>query len=162
MKIIRAVPFITTVLIMAVIFGFSSQSSETSSEISVDFTEHIVDSLPIIRDMSDAEKKEFVTGIHRFVRKAAHFTLYAMLGFSAAAMFFSIKPKRRALYIWLLAVIMSFIYASTDEFHQMFVGGRGPRVSDVFLDTAGSMFGGGMFFLIKKLFYKIRSFFLAS
>ncbi|MFN3966979.1 MAG: VanZ family protein [Endomicrobiia bacterium] len=31
----------------------------------------------------------------------------------------------------------SFVYATTDEFHQLFVPGRGPSPVDVFIDTIG-------------------------
>lgn len=159
MKIIRIIPFITTVLIMALIFGFSSQNSENSSNLSRGITEKVVNSLPVIKDMDEAQKKNIVLNIHKIIRKCAHFTLYAILGFSAAAMFLSIKPQGRMLYIWICAVVLSCVYASTDEFHQLFVSGRGGRVSDVLLDTSGSMAGGGLFVLARRLYFGIRRFF---
>ena len=33
------------------------------------------------------------------------------------------------------------IYASTDEIHQLFVGGRSGRFTDVLIDTAGGFIG---------------------
>lgn len=156
MKIIRTIPFITTVMIMILIFGFSSQNSEDSSNLSRGITETMVNSLPIIKDMTEAQKKTIVLNIHNIIRKCAHFTLYATLGFSAAAMFLSAKPQRRMLYIWIYASALSCVYASTDEFHQLFVSGRGGRISDVLLDTAGSMAGGGLFILARRLFFKIK------
>lgn len=158
MKIIRIIPFITTVMIMVLIFGFSSQNSETSSNLSRGITETVVNSLPIIKDMTEAQKKTIILNIHNFVRKGAHFTLYAILGFSAAAMFLSARPQKRMLYIWIYAVVLSCVYASTDEFHQLFVSGRGGKVSDVILDTSGSMAGSGLFILARRVFFKIKDF----
>lgn len=41
--------------------------------------------------------------------------------------------------IW--CVLLCVLYAVTDEVHQAFIPGRGPRVSDVLIDTAGSITG---------------------
>jgi VanZ family protein len=39
------------------------------------------------------------------------------------------------------ALLFVFLYASSDEFHQSFVPGRGPAFSDVLIDTAGGLTG---------------------
>ena len=36
---------------------------------------------------------------------------------------------------------MGLIYAITDEYHQSFVAGRGPAITDVCIDTAGVCIG---------------------
>jgi VanZ family protein len=38
----------------------------------------------------------------------------------------------------LLAVLLAYAYASSDEFHQSFEAGRGPSARDALLDTAGA------------------------
>lgn len=157
MKVIRIVPFITTFVIMAMIFAFSSQNSTESSHLSRGLTEKIVNILPVMRSMSAEEKTNIILGIHNIIRKCAHFTIYASLGFSAAAMFLSITPKRRMLYIWICALIFSCIYACTDEFHQLFVGGRGGKIRDIILDTAGGMTGAGLFILMRRLFFRLKN-----
>ena len=40
-----------------------------------------------------------------------------------------------------LALSIVFLYAASDEFHQIFVPTRTPLVSDVFIDTAGGAIG---------------------
>jgi len=44
---------------------------------------------------------------------------------------------RSALY----ALLFVFLYASSDEFHQSFIPGRGPAFTDVLIDTAGGLTG---------------------
>ena len=36
-----------------------------------------------------------------------------------------------------LAILFVFLYACTDEFHQLFIEGRSGRFRDVLIDTAG-------------------------
>ena len=47
---------------------------------------------------------------------------------------------------WLLCTC----YAATDEFHQIFVPGRTPKVTDVMIDSAGAALGIGMMFLLSR------------
>jgi VanZ family protein len=49
-----------------------------------------------------------------------------------------------------IALIFCILYATSDEIHQAFVPGRGPQVKDVFIDSAGSFIGIGMYELIGK------------
>jgi VanZ family protein len=81
--------------------------------------------------------------VHTAIRKCAHFTEYAILGFltwrlvhldSAFLAFSQCKQY------W-LAILLCALYASTDEFHQKFVPDRHPAVLDVMLDTFGAACG---------------------
>ena len=80
--------------------------------------------------------------IHHIVRKTAHFVEYAMLGLLAwrtvhfDPAFASFSPRR---HYW-FALLFCMFYASTDEFHQIFVPTRAAAVQDVLLDTCGSGF----------------------
>ncbi|MDD6485114.1 MAG: VanZ family protein [Clostridiales bacterium] len=142
MKYIKIIPFITTFALMAVIFMFSSQNAETSSQVSAGVTEKIVDF--IYRGLSQAQKTEKIEMLHYAVRKAAHFTLYTALGVSAAAMFGVIFSGRSRLGIWILAVCFCMLYAVSDELHQFFSDGRTPMIRDVLIDTAGAVTGGAL------------------
>jgi VanZ family protein len=81
--------------------------------------------------------------IHHKVRKSAHFVEYAILGvlvwralrFDPAFAFYSSRRQ-----FW-CALLFCLFYASTDEFHQIFVPSRQAAVQDVLLDTCGSGFG---------------------
>lgn len=82
--------------------------------------------------------------IHYYVRKAAHVTEYAVLGILALrALRGSVRgmPSRT---LWGMAWLLATAYAATDEFHQVFVPGRTPKVMDVMLDSAGAIIGIGL------------------
>jgi VanZ family protein len=80
---------------------------------------------------------------HHAIRKCAHFTEYAILGFLAwrivylDSAFSGVNQCRQ----YLLIILFCALYASTDEFHQKFVPGRQPAVLDVMLDTFGAACG---------------------
>jgi len=77
------------------------------------------------------------------LRKLAHMTEYAIL---FCLFYRSLKkttafPQKRSL---LLALILTILYAATDEYHQTFVLGRAGRVIDVGIDSLGAL--GGLIF----------------
>lgn len=87
--------------------------------------------------------------IHYYVRKAAHVTEYAVLGILIVrALRHVCGVSSRGLWsgAWLLATA----YAASDEFHQIFVPGRTPKVTDVMLDSAGVLLGLGIMLLRQK------------
>jgi VanZ family protein len=67
--------------------------------------------------------------------KILHFTEYALLGFLALP--YMSGSKQPLLY----AMVFCAAYASSDEFHQLFVPGRHGSPIDVLIDTAGSFTG---------------------
>ena len=73
------------------------------------------------------------------VRKTAHFTEYAVLGFfTYKAVSCDVLDRKKAV---LTAQLISTGYASTDEIHQMFVPGREGKVFDVMIDSCGAFCG---------------------
>lgn len=76
------------------------------------------------------------------VRKTAHFCVYGFLSLVAYFSWRSTLPRRaRWTFTWsLLALLITLVAASLDEFHQVFVPSRGPSVYDVLLDMMGGMF----------------------
>lgn len=120
---------------MVLIFCFSADNAEESTEKS-DFFVKILESLPIaVRD-----------NLSFIVRKTAHFSVYALLGFLVSGAF-SGKQKFYTLSI-------CFLYACTDEIHQYFVVGRSCRFQDVMIDTTGAFSGILIFMLIIRLLRK--------
>jgi VanZ family protein len=80
--------------------------------------------------------------IHFFIRKAAHFGSYGLLG---ALAFFSWRATWPAAPRWMfrwsaLALLLVAAAAALDEFHQTFVSSRTGTVRDVVLDLAGAIF----------------------
>jgi VanZ family protein len=68
------------------------------------------------------------------VRKTAHFSEYMILGTLLVAGFFN---RSRVAKTALLSLAAGFLYAVSDEVHQIFVPGRTGRFTDVVIDTLG-------------------------
>ena len=68
------------------------------------------------------------------VRKSAHFLEYmilALLAFNVLMMYFDINN------VLIIGIIFVFLYACSDEIHQLFVLGREGAIRDVIIDTCG-------------------------
>jgi VanZ family protein len=97
-----------SLLIMAVIFGFSSIPS---------------------REMPHFGLADFL------VKKGGHATGYALL---ALCNMRALGWQRNR---WPVAWLLAVIYSATDEFHQSFVPGRTPALTDIGIDALGAALG---------------------
>jgi VanZ family protein len=79
--------------------------------------------------------------IHFFVRKSAHFFAYGLLStFAFFSWRASLASARRWSLGWsVLALGLTLLAASLDEFHQSFVASRGSSWHDVALDMTGAI-----------------------
>jgi VanZ family protein len=99
---------------------------------------------PLLHWLFPHMSQAHVEAIHHVVRKCAHLTEYAAL---AVLLWRAVrKPVRNDSRPWswreaFIVVVIVFLYASTDEFHQRYVPSRTPMVSDVFIDTSGAAMG---------------------
>jgi len=75
----------------------------------------------------------------RLVKKGGHMVGYALLAIAYThGLASGARPTRRQLSV---AVALAGLYAITDEFHQLFVAGRGAAATDVLIDTVGATVG---------------------
>ena len=116
------------ILWAVVIFTFSTGTftSENTSRVII----------PALRWMFPHAMAETLALIHHVVRKSGHFVEYFIF---SLLLLHALRAGRRDFGMrWALIVILIVaVYAALDEFHQSFVPGRGPAVSDVLLDTTG-------------------------
>jgi VanZ family protein len=126
-RLIRERPWLKwlPVLLWAVIiFCFST------SIFSAENTSRIID--PILRFLMPWASAATIALWHGLVRKAAHFTNYAILFWLLVS-----GPLRTRPYA---AFVLCIVYAMLDETHQIFVPGRTPTLYDVALDSTGALF----------------------
>ncbi|MBQ3466792.1 MAG: VanZ family protein, partial [Oscillospiraceae bacterium] len=64
-----------------------------------------------------------------------------MLAIPAFGFFRELLPGQRRWPAFLTGLLFCFLYACSDEFHQLFVPGRAGMFSDVLIDTVGVLFG---------------------
>lgn len=124
---------------MTIIFLFSHQSGNVSEEVSSGVLSFFTNLLPF-------ELSSY------FIRKMAHFMEYMVLGILIILLYYEyVKVSKKEFICCLLVCIL---YACSDEFHQMFVAGRSPKVFDVMIDTIGSLTGIYFVYFIRNNFLK--------
>ena len=77
----------------------------------------------------------------RLMRKSAHFIAYLVLGFLVSH---ALKNEASRASAWKrrgASLLLCVAYAFSDEFHQLFVPGRGPLLKDVLIDGSGAALG---------------------
>ena len=149
----RPLLLLLLVLQMIVIFTMSSFGSDSSNAQSNQII-HVLHQ--VFPNLSNDHSFFGVSNLVFIVRKAAHFTEYAILGL----LFFLVY---RAYFVKLtnakfsnakflfFALCSSFLYACTDELHQLFVSGRSGQFTDVLIDTLGALFGCLLVMIIRRL-----------
>lgn len=127
----RVIMTVLTVAAIAAIFYNSSldalESTEQSSPLT-DWINGILARLPIPFGVTE-----------NFVRKAAHFTEYAILGVMLSVTYHLYLRKRKS--VLLAALPTGAGVAICDELIQLIPAGRSAQVSDVLLDCCGILFG---------------------
>lgn len=136
---------------MGVIFAFSSQSDTESSEVSGRVSYQLVEgwNTAFQLEHTEAELEAAALRIEFPVRKCAHMTEYAILALLVLASI-AVWRGRSAVKHYGLALLTAFLYACTDEFHQLFISGRAGRFTDVLIDTTGAFLGLFLVYLIVR------------
>ncbi len=135
---------ILAILWMIVIFYLSHQPANISSAQSGTVIE-LLKNMPfigsIISYMLEIEIAEFV------IRKSAHMFAYFVLAILFfKAMYKGIDIKK----VYTKAFIFTFLYACTDEIHQLFIPGRSGEFRDVLVDSTGALIGLLVIYIIRK------------
>lgn len=78
-----------------------------------------------------------INQVHFLVRKAGHFTEYAVLALLAARAFRGSSRSVLGLKWWLASFALVACWALLDEYHQSFVPSRTASIYDSLLDMAG-------------------------
>lgn len=138
---LRIISIVFIILISVTIFGFSAQNGESSGSLSKSIIIKIADILNVNKN-----RTKFEDIGEKIIRKLAHFTIYAFLGICIATFITTFKMKEKLQVI--CSIIWSFLYAGTDEIHQLFSPGRHGSFGDVLLDTIGAGVGICIVFII--------------
>lgn len=150
-KIYTVILVILLVILYAVIFGFSAQTGEESGGLSHMVSKGLVQLADFFstKEWMEWEIDSKAAMIDLLVRKAAHFSEYAILGvleYGLAVLWL----KKGAGRIVLTAGIL-FLSGALDELHQMFVPGRYASLWDVLLDTVGGCAGMLLFSVVYRI-----------
>ena len=154
MKRFRIILFSALVLLtVCFIFSNSVQSRGASIERSSTV-------MAWIKPLLDPHDRISDSVFHHYLRKAAHFTEFAALGFFLMGLSDSFAWKRKNRGRLLLPLLGALCVAASDETIQLFSSARGPGIRDVLIDFCGASFGIlcmlGLLLLIRRFRHDAR------
>ena len=129
--------FLIPVCIMILIFMFSAQAGKESLELSNGLLHEILTTVCGLFGMENADIGSLTQLFSTFIRKTAHFSIYAFLGISLYISIYFNDIKK----VFLTSEAVAVFYAITDELHQCFVPGRDGNIIDVLIDSSGALIG---------------------
>ncbi len=133
-RILLALPML---IVVSLIFSFSAADGQQSGSLSLAIAEWVSDVLDVIGINVSASV------LHLPIRKFAHMSEYALLAITAMWAFYGMNKR------YIIAFVVSVLFAVSDELHQLYVPDRAGTFVDVFIDAAGMCIG--------LIFYKVIS-----
>jgi VanZ family protein len=125
----RIAPWLLVLLWAAVMFNFSTD------KFSAAHTSRFI--VPFLQWLFPHASPDTIDTLHELVRKCAHVFEYSVL---SILLFRAVQAPAKGWTIrWAgIALLLTAIFAASDEFHQTFVPSRGASVWDVLLDTTAA------------------------
>lgn len=147
------ISIIIVILWLVVIFVFSSMNENTSHIQSQKVVQKIYTSKQIVENNKIIKKNKY----DQKIRKIAHVTEFAILNILLVNLIYQLKEKFKLKYL-IISIILTFVYACTDEIHQIFVQGRTSSFIDVLIDTIGAITTSLIIYIIYKInLHKIKT-----
>lgn len=140
------------------IFYFSSQNGDTSSDTSGGFISFFCELLvPSFSGFDGENRTEFVESLQHIVRKCAHYSIYFILAIFLLQFFLTFKRLRKKIWRpFIVSWAFCILYAATDELHQYFVPERSSQITDVAIDSLGALSALLISALIFALWHKFK------
>lgn len=155
------VSWLMVIIWMCFIFYLSSMNSYESNHHSkktitsvIEKTVDTTNKFKITDEHPTKKREEVMTEkLNKPLRKVAHASVYFVL---AIFVMYALKATssyfdKKIIITVLITLIVCIFYASSDEYHQVFVSGRTGQFIDVVIDTFGSTLGIISILGVKKL-----------
>ncbi len=141
--IIRMISLILSIATALMIYSFSADTAEESSNMSGNIADKVLDAVGYDKEtMPPVEYEKIKTKTEFSIRKLAHFSEYGIFGCFLCMFFLTFERFGKKKYpAFLCSLGISVPYAVFDEWHQSFVPGRGPGFRDVLIDSSGALCG---------------------
>lgn len=140
----KIIKYTLLIIWMIIIFLFSNQPAKESGKLSDSFLEKTI--TIFYKDINTEKKEQLIKKYGLITRKLAHFTIYLVLGVLMLSTISEYNIKTKIL----VSITLCFLYALSDEIHQLFIIGRSGEFKDVLIDTAGSFIGINIYNIINK------------
>lgn len=143
----KVIKFTLVVCCMLIIFMFSSDSGTASSKKSDSVIINLVEVISN-KKVNNKDRDKYIEKYVFPVRKCAHFTIYLILGILVISLLSEYRILNFKTVLYTLLIV--FLYACSDEFHQLFVSGRSSEIRDVLIDSSGGFIGSYLYYLFRR------------
>lgn len=139
--LLKPLSFIPAILLMMMIYHFSAQPADVSSQLSYKVSYKIVETADYVfeTNLDYWQMDSWAQHIHGVTRKLAHMTEYFALAIAVSFPLYVYGVH--GILLMLLAGMICVGFAAGDEYHQSFISGRSPSVRDVGIDSFGIFWG---------------------
>lgn len=137
-----------------IIFSFSAEDATKSEHRSDEVIINAVETITR-EEIPENQRQKIIDEYIVIVRKSAHFFLYFILAIIVFTLYKRIFGLNSKTFIY--TIIFCFIYACSDEIHQLFISGRTARIFDIFVDTSGALLSTTILTLIFYLKNKLNT-----
>ncbi len=145
---------------MSAIFIFSTMDGESSTNTSKsiieispsDLNQEAYNEQKLNQKMD--EENVLTARMNKRIRKIAHFIEFCIL--SIILLFTMNSFDLKGVKSYIIAIVIVFLYACTDELHQFFISGRDARFLDVIIDSIGGGFGLAIYAAISELCIELK------
>lgn len=147
---LKYITWIPAAVIMMFILGFSNQTGDESSSLSLTISTKVIHTVNDVLDLKWTQNQieDRIEGIHTPVRKLAHMGEYAVLTLAVGIHLIVLQYNRKKIFI--IGMIIILLFAASDEIHQLFIPGRSGQIKDVLIDTGGGLISSIFLYLIRK------------
>ena len=156
-NVIRALLILLLIADMVFIFYNSAQVASASSDASQSITQIVAPVIvPNYNALDEASRLQTVASLEAVLRETAHLLQFVPMGFALYLLLCTAERcdvLRR--FRFLITVGLGFLYAVSDEVHQLFVPGRSFQLFDIFMDTSGVVIGCVIATVIIKISNKV-------
>ena len=143
----KVIKFTLVICCMLIIFMFSSDSGTASSKKSDSVIINLVEVISN-KKVNNKDRDKYIEKYVFPVRKCAHFTIYLILEILVISLLSEYRILNFKTVLYTLLIV--FLYACSDEFHQLFVSGRSSEIGDVLIDSSGGFIGSYLYYLFRR------------
>ncbi len=96
---------------------------------------------PLLSSLFPAISADQIDAIHLALRKLGHWSEYFILASLLTRALEKEFPSHTRIARWVWCVLLTTLYAASDEWHQSFVPSRTANLADVTIDSVGAICG---------------------
>lgn len=143
----KIIKILLLILWMSLIFSLSVDNGVKSSKKSNGLVIWIGETI-FQKEFTEEEKIIYIDKYDPIIRDMAHFTIFFILGVLFISILKEYHPLTKKDILW--TILFVFLYAGSDEIHQLFIRERSGELLDIIIDTSGGVFSSISYYYLNK------------